>query len=218
MIVPAAWAPSARLTSYLALQQMLAACALQVRNPEDAHPFLPLLIPALAKVSEEAADPKLREVAGRAHALLVSIKDADDKQQQEHAAHPTDTAACLAALKKAVEAEAASGNPHASAAAAAAGGGRAAEAVLSHVAAVASALVACHVYGTRSWEASTAPYLEQLLGGHAAAAAVGHALQRWAADQCGVADADEEEDAGGDGGTPAVCLAAVGGKQRDHVQ
>jgi len=197
---------------------MLAACALQVRNPEDAHPFLPLLIPALAKVSEEAADPKLREVAGRAHALLVSIKDADDKQQQEHAAHPTDTAACLAALKKAVEAEAASGNPHASAAAAAAGGGRAAEAVLSHVAAVASALVACHVYGTRSWEASTAPYLEQLLGGHAAAAAVGHALQRWAADQCGVADADEEEDAGGDGGTPAVCLAAVGGKQRDHVQ
>ena len=233
----------------------------QVKNPEDAHPFLPLLIPALAKVSAEAADPELREVAGRAHALLQvrgrgreggggaagwqsnawpalpcarcagalclpsmrvqrlrgywralkstacscrrppappqSIKEADDAQQREHAAHPTDAAAAEAALRAAVAAEAAGGGPVAGAASAAAGGGAAAEAVFAHVGAVASALVACHVHGTRSWEASTVPYLEPLLGGHAGATAVGHALQRWAAEQCGVADADEEEDAGG---------------------
>lgn len=186
-----------------------------MKDPRDAHPFLPLLIPALDKVSQEASDPELREVAGRAHALLDSIKRADEEQQQADAAHPTDAAACEAALRAAIAAEAAGGGPTAGAAAAAGGGGEQSEQVIRHLAAVASTLIACHVHGTRSWEASSVPYLEAVLGGHAGATAVGHALQRWAGEQCGVANADEEEDAGGCGGADlCVCAHGKGGARR----
>ncbi|KAK9839773.1 hypothetical protein WJX81_000473 [Elliptochloris bilobata] len=45
-----------------------------VLNPADAAPFLPRLLPEVKKVSEDAADPELREVARQAHASLLHVK------------------------------------------------------------------------------------------------------------------------------------------------
>jgi elongation factor 3 len=44
-----------------------------VENPEDAHQFLPKLLPGLDRVSEIAADPELRQVADRAKETLIKV-------------------------------------------------------------------------------------------------------------------------------------------------
>ena len=146
---------------------------------------MPLLIPQLARVAEEASDPELREVAGRAHGLLLEIEKADEAEQAEAATHPTDVPAVLTALHAAAAAAAPDANL----------GAGFATAALQLVAALGSSLAACKVHGTRTWEGCTVPYLEPHLGGHAPAMAAGHALHRWALQQMGVGEEEEDEDA-----------------------
>eukprot|EP00887_Chlorella_sp_A99_P000212 scaffold13.g212.t1 len=155
-----------------------------VKDPADAHPFLPLLIPGLAKVAEEASDPELREVAGRAHALLLEIEKADVAEQADLATHPTDAPALLAALRAAAAAAAPDANLW----------GAFPAAALQHVAHLGASLAACKVHGTRTWESCTLVYLEPHLGGHAPAMAAGHALHRWALAQMGAGEEEEDEE------------------------
>lgn len=57
-----------------------------VEDPEDAAPFLPNLLPAVAKASEQVSDPEARAVCGNACEQLQSIeaklKDANFKSQK----------------------------------------------------------------------------------------------------------------------------------------
>ena len=46
-----------------------------VEDPEDAAPFLPKLVPALAKAKEEVSDPEARTVCGKAFDQLQAIEE-----------------------------------------------------------------------------------------------------------------------------------------------
>ena len=49
-----------------------------VDDPRDARQFLPILLPAVTRIVEIAADPELRETAARARATLVRVGGGED--------------------------------------------------------------------------------------------------------------------------------------------
>ncbi|EDQ87360.1 uncharacterized protein MONBRDRAFT_38053 [Monosiga brevicollis MX1] len=61
-----------------------------VENPKDAEPFLPTLLPALERASEEISDPEAREVADKARAQLVRIKEHAEEYRAKHPDDPSD--------------------------------------------------------------------------------------------------------------------------------
>jgi len=56
-----------------------------VENPSDAAPFLPTLLPALERASEEISDPEARAVAAKAREQLVRIRDAAEADKIKNA-------------------------------------------------------------------------------------------------------------------------------------
>lgn len=153
-----------------------------VLNPADARPFLPALIPELDTVSEQAADPELREVAGRARDALQRIKDIDDAQAREvgKAATAAEVQAALNAILK----DAAPGADLTA---------PVVQATLAYVAALGASLIASHVRGPRSWEGCSAPYLSAALADEAAGLTAATALRKWALTHMGEAVVEEEE-------------------------
>lgn len=153
-----------------------------VLNPADARPFLPHLIPALDVVTQEAADPELRAVAGRAHEALETIKKAGDEIEAK-AGHAAAADAVQKALKEACTSAAPSANLYSSGAAPA----------LKYVASLGASLIVSHLHGPRSWETCAVPYLAPVLGGEDAAKAAATALRRWALTHMGEVVTEEED-------------------------
>ncbi|KAI9204768.1 P-loop containing nucleoside triphosphate hydrolase protein [Polychytrium aggregatum] len=81
-----------------------------VENPLDAEQFLPKLLPGIDRACDIAADPELRDVAGRARATLVRVGGGEevakavlavqDFASQYEAVEKEDTESVLAVLKK----------------------------------------------------------------------------------------------------------------------
>jgi elongation factor 3 len=156
-----------------------------VQNPADARPFLPLLIPQLGKVAQEAADPELREVTARTRDALLRIQEADQAVQAAAGA-AAGAAEVLAALREAA------------APAAAPAGGVDAEplgAALRYVAALGASVITSHLRGQRSWDNAVLPYLAPHVADEAAAAGVAAALRRWALTHMGEVVADDGDTA-----------------------
>ena len=160
-----------------------------VMDPADAKPFLPMLLPALEVVAQEAADPELRAVAGRAHEGLDRIKAAcEDKETK--AGHAADAKAMEVAIRETVSKESPTTELRSTAALAA----------VSYIASLGASLIASHLRGPKSWEGVVVPYLAPILdgedeeGGHAKEVAV--AVRRWALSHMGevVVEDDDVED------------------------
>jgi elongation factor 3 len=66
-----------------------------VENPRDAAPFLPTLLPALIRASDEISDPEARSVADRARAQLERIKKESTAIGEKHPDEPSDMAKFL---------------------------------------------------------------------------------------------------------------------------
>eukprot|EP00227_Mantoniella_beaufortii_P016613 CAMPEP_0197585056 /NCGR_PEP_ID=MMETSP1326-20131121/7462_1 /TAXON_ID=1155430 /ORGANISM="Genus nov. species nov., Strain RCC2288" /LENGTH=1042 /DNA_ID=CAMNT_0043149509 /DNA_START=144 /DNA_END=3272 /DNA_ORIENTATION=+ len=75
-----------------------------VEDPEDAAPFLPKLMPALEKASEEISDPEARTVCGKAYEQLKSIdvklKENASRKAARDAVHKEVMKSCGAACAK----------------------------------------------------------------------------------------------------------------------
>ena len=122
-----------------------------VLDPADARPFLPVLIPALKRVGDEAADPELREVAARAKGALDRIKEEDDKVK----------GACgVAATREEVvkELERFVGEVVGSVSS------PALESSIGYAATLCAALIRSHIHGPRSWEQACGEYLVGAIG------------------------------------------------------
>jgi elongation factor 3 len=154
-----------------------------VMDPADARPFLPLLVPALDVVAQEAADPELREVAGRAHEALERIKKASDEVEAK-AGHAADSNAVLKALNEACAASAPSADLTTFAA----------QAAVAYVADLGASLITSHLHGPRSWEGCIAPYMTPILDGEEETGkAVSVAVRRWALTHMGEVVTEEED-------------------------
>ena len=153
-----------------------------VLDPMDARPFLPLLIPALDIVAQEAADPELREVAGRAHDALFRIKEASDELEAK-AGHAAAAADVEQTLKQGCTA-AAPGTDFTTVGA---------KTALQYVAALGASLIVSHLHGPRSWEGAAVPYLTPVLGSEEAAKAAATSLRRWALTHMGEIVTEEED-------------------------
>ena len=150
-----------------------------VLDPADARPFLPVLIPALNKVSEQAADPELREVAGRARGALQKIKDEDDKLKDEAGV----AASREEVLKELTRIVAEAGI--------AADAGPAATSAVSYAASLCAALIRSHIHGPRSWDQACAEYISAATGDDEQAKGVAAALRKWALFHMGEVVQDE---------------------------
>ena len=159
-----------------------------VTDPADARPFLPVLIPDLSKVADEAADPELRGVAAGARDALQAIKEADEAAVKAAGGPAARFDAILQELERisrdalpTVELS----NPSIAL-------------CIKYVASLVESLIATHTRGPRSWEACTKPYLVDAFdGSEDIACSVGSALRKWALTHMGdasIATEDAEHD------------------------
>ena len=156
-----------------------------VQDPIDAKPFLPLLIPALDRVAQEAADPELRAVAGRARDALLKVKEAAEAKEAV-AGTAADMNLVFSAIKECIHGVRADIDltpPHT-------------ELVLKYVAGLGASLITSRMRGPRSWENCTAAYISHVVEGDDEASKVGTAIRRWALSHMGevVTEDDEAED------------------------
>jgi len=133
-----------------------------VLDPADARPFLPVLIPALKRVGEDAADPELREVAARAKGALERIKEEDEKLKGVAGVAATreevakELGRIVEEVVRGVDADAdASIDLNSPALVSAVG----------YAGTLCAALIRSHIHGTRSWEQACGEYLVAALGG-----------------------------------------------------
>lgn len=118
-----------------------------VDNPMDAAVFLPRLLPGLKKVADEVADPECRKVATNAHNTLLRV-GADSAAAEAALAAQVDPKATLAFLKDILAAEAKDATF-----------GEESDALLEHIAQMASHLVTSKNFAPESWEAISVAYL-----------------------------------------------------------
>jgi elongation factor 3 len=155
-----------------------------VTEPAGAAPFLPLLLPGLQAVAAQAADPELREVAGRARDGLAAL-EAEAATATAAAAPATTAGEAAAAVAAAAAAAAAPGVDLAT---------PFAKTALAYAGALAASALDARVRTARSWEVLLAPALEPLVGGPAEGAAAAAGARKWALGRLGAA---ADADAGG---------------------
>jgi len=144
-----------------------------VLDPADARPFLPVLIPALKRVGEDAADPELREVAARAKGALARIKEEDEKLKGVAgvAATREEVAKELGRIVEEVVrgADAGIGIGTGTGIDADADGidlnSPALVSAVGYAGTLCAALIRSHIHGPRSWEQACGEYLVAALGG-----------------------------------------------------
>lgn len=157
-----------------------------VMHPSDARPFLPVLIPALDTVAAQAADPELREVAGRARDALTKIKEADEENAATAgvAAHADDVAQ---AVHEAIMAHASTHDAKSEATVAA----------IQHIANLGASLISSRLRGVRSWDACIVPYLAAVLPSDddKLATQISHAVRKWALTHMGETVVEDDGDA-----------------------
>ena len=151
-----------------------------VLDPADARPFLPVLIPALDTVSNQAADPELREVAARASGALKKIKEEDDELAK---------VAGIAASREEVFNEL---NKFVSAANFDADAIPAIESVVAYVSSLCASLIRSHIHGPRSWDAACSEYLSAATGDEEKSKNVTSQLRKWALTHMGEIVKEEE--------------------------
>ena len=166
-----------------------------VQNAEEATPFLPLLIPGFKKVKDEAADPDLREMAGRAYDALVAIEKAAAEQGVTHDA-PADAPAVLQALSALLCEQAPAADIYSS--------GSPVKEAMQYVSLLGASLIRSKVKAARQWEHCIVPYLQPHLE-DGVALEIARALQRWAATHMGLATVDNEDSDSDDDGQDELC-------------
>jgi len=114
-----------------------------VDNPADASPFLPKLLPALTRASDEVSDPECRQVCTRALATLKAIQ-ADIKEPAVPVA-PIDLNMVLNALKTSLPSTIQPCRANAPA--------------LQYIAQLCSALIVSHNFDLGEWSTCITPYL-----------------------------------------------------------
>lgn len=152
-----------------------------VLDPADARPFLPVLIPGLDTVSEQAADPELRDVAARASGALKQIKDEDEK---------TTKVAGFAARKDEVATElqeALSTNDLDADTTAAV------VFCMDFIADLCTSLIRSHIRGMRSWESCISDYIGPVCDDMEFAKKIAHDVRKWAMFHMGEIVQEEEE-------------------------
>lgn len=163
-----------------------------VQDPVEATPFLPKLIPMLAKVKEEAADPELRETCTKAYDSLKAIEAAAAMQCESRGvpAEASDVAAALTTiLSKLKTAAAANGNGiHEATPTDAA----TMKPVVNYCALLGASLIRSKIRLARNWEAVVVPYLLPHLGDTSAQEAA-RELQHWAITHMGLSHAENED-------------------------
>ncbi|WPT18217.1 Elongation factor 3 [Picochlorum sp. SENEW3] len=152
-----------------------------VLDPVDARPFLPVLIPALDKVSDQAADPELRDVAARASGALKKIRDEDEAVAK---------VAGIAASKEEVFKELSVLIDKADFPADAA---PAVDSAAAYVANVCASLIRSHIHGPRSWDSACFEYLNPASGDEEKTKELTVGLRKWALTHMGEVVQEEEE-------------------------
>jgi elongation factor 3 len=128
-----------------------------VENPKDAEPFLPTLLPALERASEEISDPEARSVADKAREQLVKIKENAEAFRAKHADDPEDI---LKLFAKAIGQDKLDAHPI----------------EFRYAAAAAASLNHSRSYKKELWTSNVEVFVVSAVGAEDAAAAVGAAL------------------------------------------
>jgi elongation factor 3 len=152
-----------------------------VLDPADARPFLPVLIPALETVSAQAADPELRDVAGRACLALKKIKEQGDTTTKV-AGEAASKEQVLEQLNSIAAAKQFKSTPE-----------YILSACLSYVASLCTSLIRSHIRGTRSWDSCCVDYLMPVSDNEDENKDISKQLRKWAMTHMGEIVEEEEE-------------------------
>jgi elongation factor 3 len=154
-----------------------------VQDPVEATPFLPKLIPMLAKVKEEAADPELRETCTKAYDSLKAIEAAAAMQCESRGvpAEASDVAAVMTTILSKLTPDCATTTA------------ATIKPVVDYCALLGASLIRSKIRLARNWEAAVVPYLLPHMGDTSAQEAA-RELQHWAITHMGLSHAGDEDD------------------------
>jgi elongation factor 3 len=148
-----------------------------VENPRDAAPFLPTLLPALIRASDEISDPEARTVADKARAQLERIKKESAAIGEKHPDEPNVLAKIIVELLGADSGD----DKHSD--------------FIDYAANVVAFLHGRRTYGKDTWQANVTPYLSSFAKGEEAVDALLARMEK-------PVDMDDDDE---DDGTPELC-------------